>query len=563
MRGLAAVRGTLVSDEPVRGGSSALRLGGSLPLRLLVFSLSYFAAAKIGIATALPPEGIVIIWPPNAVVVVALLATKPTYWWAFFIATVVTEVAADVPDYPILAAIGYGIINFSEGAFTAFLLSRVNLRHPSAFEAERFVRFILIGPVLASATAALFGAAVYKIGAPEVSYFHYWRVFWFGDALGMLVVGTALLTFRSLPSWWKDAGPKRALEAFALAAALIIAGAWAFYGGPNIPKVYAVFPFLLWAAVRFGAHGASLAVLLAIGLAVGSAADRTGPFAGLSDVDVVFTLQGLCLVVALSTFLLGFTIEDFWRANAQLRREVSEHEHTGSRLKRANQELEESNAHLDDLVAERTGSLERSLARNEVLLREIHHRVKNSLQMISAIVTLQGRSGTAQELSQKITKQVSAIAATYEVMHRMETIETADLCLLVSEICADLSDSAGGFVSLTCATEGEALVTADTAMASALALNELVTNSIKHSAGAGHAHIRVECRAEGNWVTIRIMDNGPGFPADFDIKTVQGFGLRMARKVVTRAGGNLQLGLPNDPAAVEIQLPVATQSSSV
>jgi two-component sensor histidine kinase len=538
--------------------SSPVLHAPNLPFQIIIFSILYFLAAKLGVATSLPPEGIVIIWPANALIVVTLLAVDRKTWWAFLLATVATEVAGDLPDYPLWAATGYGVVNFSEAALAAHLLSLLGRRKSFTEGVQEYVRFLAAGPLFASGIAALFGAAIYKIGAPEVSYVHYWRVFWFGDALGLLALGTTFLTFRRLPHWWPEATGATAFEGIALTAGLAAASCWAFFAGPDIPRVYVVFPFLVWAAVRFGAHGGSLAVLATIGLGIASAAHRVGPFASLSSIQAVVELQSISAVVALSTFFLAFTIEDSWAANDRLRAEIGDHQATAAKLEHANLDLEKSNAHLDDVVAERTSSLQQTLARNEVLLNEVHHRVKNSLQMISAIVSLQGRTGTAQELSQKINKQVSAIAATYDVIHRMESVESADLCLIVSEMCADISESAGGFVSLTCTTDGQANVTADTAVALALALNELVTNSIKHATSrAGKARITVDCYPEADRAIVKIKDNGPGFPPGFDLRKSKGFGLRMTHRVVSGVGGQLQVGQPDDPSAVEVRLPLA------
>ena len=295
------------------------RFGGPLMAAWVVgFAVLYFLAAKLGIATSLPPQGIVTIWPPNAIILVALLAVERRHWWAFFAATVVTEVIADVPAYPLWAAASYGFINFLEAATAAFLLQRFCRGVPPLTGVDGFARFIFIGPLLASGAAAMLGAAVYKIGAPELDYVHYWRVFWFGDALGLLIVGTCLLSLFRVPIWWSEARIPKLVEGLALFAALGAAIVAAFFTGPDIARVYMLFPFLLWAAVRFGVHGACVAVLFVVGAAIGSAAMGVGPFSEMSAVDNVVALQSLSVIVALSTFFLAFTIEDFWRANARL-----------------------------------------------------------------------------------------------------------------------------------------------------------------------------------------------------------------------------------------------------
>lgn len=538
---------------------SRVAQGAGLPVLLLVFSALYFLAAKLGIATSLPPEGVVIVWPPNAIVLAALLLVEKKNWWFFFAVTVATEVAADVPEYPLWAAVGYGVVNFSEAAFAAFLLSRFGTGVRPLAGVRDFVRYLAVGPVLASGLAALFGAAVYKAGAPDLDYLHYWRVFWFGDALGLLIVGTSLLALGRTPRWWGGAGLGTALEGLALAAGLSAVLAWAFFTSPEIPRVYLVFPFLLWAAVRFGIHGASVAVLATVGVAISSATSGIGPFSSLSTIDVVVALQGLALIVAVSSFLLAFTIEDFWRAHARLAVEASEHRSTAAQLELANEELENANQHLDDVVAERTGDLRETLARNEMLLKEVHHRLKNNLQIVSGLVALQGRTGTAPELSRKVSKQISAIATTYDVIRRMESVEEVDLWRVAAELCRSISASVDSTVNLTCETTGEAIVQTDTAVAFALALNEFLTNSIQHAGSKDdHPTIKVDCRQSGDELVVTISDTGPGFPADFDLKSVKSFGLRMAQRVIARVGGTLRLGCGEQRSTVEVRLPVVT-----
>ena len=68
-------------------------------LLMLLFSLAYVLAAKLGTSTSLPPEGIAILWPPNAIVLLALLYIDRTRWWLVFLATLAAEIAADVPAY--------------------------------------------------------------------------------------------------------------------------------------------------------------------------------------------------------------------------------------------------------------------------------------------------------------------------------------------------------------------------------------------------------------------------------------------------------------------------------
>ncbi len=524
-----------------------------LAIFLLGFSLAYFLAAKLGIATSLPPQGIVILWPPNAIILVTLLAVKREHWWMFFAATVATEIAADVPAYPLWAAAGYGIVNFSEGAIAAVLLSAFVLE-PSRLAGTRdFVTYVAIGPLLASGTAALFGALIYKIGSPDVDYLHYWRVFWLGDALGLLIIGTTLLAWRRADASLSRAEPYGAAEAGVLALGLPVVALWAFTTDSDTPHVYLVFPLLLWAALRFGVRGAALAVPVTVAIAIGSAIAGYGPFVGISGIDTVVSLQGLIGVVALSTFLLAFTTEDLVRTGEDLRRSVHEHRAAEEKLARINQDL-------DQMVADRTDRLQKTLARNEVLLGEVHHRVKNNLQFVASLLGLHSRGASETAVRDKLAevqRQVAAIAATYDVLQQMESVETVDFCHVVPPLCRSIDGATGELVSLSVRTSGEAIVSADAAVALSLALNELVTNSIKHAGGDRPATIAVGCRRSGANVLVSVSDDGPGFPPDFDVERPKGFGIRMAQDLVERAGGRLRIARTDGGAVAEISVPAA------
>ncbi|HUE45754.1 MAG TPA: MASE1 domain-containing protein [Aestuariivirgaceae bacterium] len=524
-----------------------------LAIGLVCFSLAYFLAAKLGIATSLPPQGIVILWPPNAIVLVTLLAVRREHWWMFFAVTVATEIAAAFPAYPLWASAGYGIVNFSEGAIAAALLSAF-VRDPSRLAGTRdFVTFVVVGPLLAAGTAAVFGALIYKIGAPEVDYLHYWRVFWQGDALGLLIIGTSLLAWRRADASLTRTEPYAAAEAVVLALGLPIVALWALTADPDTPRVYLVFPLLLWAALRFGVRGAALAVPVTVAIAIGAAISGHGPFVGISGIDTVVSLQGLIGVIALSTFLLAFTTEDLVRTGEDLSRSVHEHRAAEEKLARINRDL-------DRMVADRTGRLQKTLARNETLLREVHHRVKNNLQFVASLLGLHSRGASEAAVRDKLAevqRQVAAIASTYDVLQQMESVETVDLCQVVPALCRSIDGATGDLVTLAVRTSGEAMVSADAAVALSLALNELVTNSIKHAGGDRPATVAVGCRRSGANVLVSVSDDGPGFPPDFDVGQPKGFGIRMAQDLVERAGGRLRIARADGGAIAEISVPVA------
>lgn len=321
----------------------------------------YFLAARIGIATALPPEGIVILWPTNAILLGALLATPPTKWWAFLAAAIAAEMAADIPAYPPLAALGYGVVNALEATLIATLLRRFSVRLPGLSGVRDFSIFAVAATGIA-AVAALPSAAIYVAGSPTVDYWFYWRVFWFGDATGFLIVGSTIMAWVGgdrRPAW---PGTLRVAEAAALGGGLLAAALFVFASSDSdfsqSVRVYLLFPFLLWAAARFGSRGASLALLAVAAFAIAYAVKGLGPFADLSNVDEVLVLQGLLAVIALSTLAIAFALQELRQQARDLGREVAQRREAEEALRRSRDALETR-------VMDRTRELKDQVAHGE------------------------------------------------------------------------------------------------------------------------------------------------------------------------------------------------------
>ncbi|HEX2113689.1 MAG TPA: sensor histidine kinase, partial [Alphaproteobacteria bacterium] len=227
-------------------------------------------------------------------------------------------------------------------------------------------------------------------------------------------------------------------------------------------------------------------------------------------------------------------------------------------LRSAYEALEEIKRGLDETVAERTAALRGSLARNEMLLREVHHRVKNNLQLVSSLVGAASRSEPDARSRMKFVEvqaQIRAIAATYDVLLRMDSVDVADYCKIVSELCRHIQAAHPGLVSISTEGAGNAPVSADAAVALSLAINELITNSMKHAAPGREINIAVSCKVAGERLRIGIADDGTGFGPGFDLERAKGFGLQMARMFIEHAGGQIHVVERAMGAAVEISVP--------
>jgi two-component sensor histidine kinase/integral membrane sensor domain MASE1 len=526
---------------------------------LLAYALTFLLAAKLGTATSLPPEGLVILWPANAIVLLALLRLDRSHWWLILLATLAAEIVVDGPSFPLWAALGYGAVNFSEAAIAALLLARLARHAPPLLGARDFVLFLAIGPLLAAGVAALGGAAIFKMLAPETAFLHYWRVFWLGDGVGLLIVGTALLAWGRPDPWLGRFDARRAAEAAALALGLLAAAAVAFLASLNTPVIYLVFPFLMWAALRFGVRGASVAVLALVAIGTAATIHGAGPFARFSQVDTVVALQGLIAVIAVSTYLLAFAVEDSWRRTQALKGSVGELRASEAKLTRAHEELTRLNTNLDHMVAERTENLHKALSRNKMLIREVHHRLKNDLNIISGLISLQTHlgQGAAEGVMEKVQGQIHAIACTYDALQQLDSVDSADFAHILPMLCRNIQKTSGDLTAISTRVEGSAPLPADTAVALALALNELVTNCAKHRMPDRTVAVEVTCRREGDRLHLSVVDDGPGLPAGFDPDTSGGFGMQMMRTLIAQAGGTLRFDRRPAGMAVNIEVPVS------
>jgi two-component sensor histidine kinase len=202
------------------------------------------------------------------------------------------------------------------------------------------------------------------------------------------------------------------------------------------------------------------------------------------------------------------------------------------------------NAQLEQTVTVRTSELQASLMQKEVLLKEIHHRVKNNLQVISSLLQLQGRSLTdemAKEALLESQNRVLSIALVHQKLYqneRLDAVEFADFANeLFDQIQAVFSTSKSvGFVNrLPTIT-----IDVNVAVPLGLMLNELITNSFKYAFHhTALPEIVVSMKQEGADYAWHYKDNGPGLPAELEIGKSTSLGLRLITRLAKQLGGSV------------------------
>lgn len=187
-----------------------------------------------------------------------------------------------------------------------------------------------------------------------------------------------------------------------------------------------------------------------------------------------------------------------------------------------------------------------SLREKEVLLREIHHRVKNNLQVISSLIRLQSRKIKDQEalaLFQESENRVRSMAFIHEKLHQSEDMARIDLSGYIRTLTSNLFRSFGvdpETVSLK-ADIPPITVSIETAVPLGLIINELTSNALKHAfPGKRKGQISISVRANGRFKLV-FHDTGVGFPEGVDLHQVKTLGLQLIVTLVNQLDGTVEV----------------------
>ncbi|MGO8692251.1 MAG: sensor histidine kinase [Rectinemataceae bacterium] len=210
--------------------------------------------------------------------------------------------------------------------------------------------------------------------------------------------------------------------------------------------------------------------------------------------------------------------------------------------------------------------LRETLAEKEMLFKEIHHRVKNSLQIISSIASLQShREKDPAVLSALASMQgrIRAISMVHEKLYAVESTEVIDLGEYVRDLAAQLSKSYGEGSESSVLVDAQSLfLPADLCIDLGLLMTELVSNSYKHALIPGRdGKIRVRLHGEAGELVLAVEDDGPGFPSGISIEGTSSLGFRIIGSLAKKRGAEVRLRR-GPGAVVEIRVPLGSSGTS-
>lgn len=170
-------------------------------------------------------------------------------------------------------------------------------------------------------------------------------------------------------------------------------------------------------------------------------------------------------------------------------------------------------------------------ARIETLIRELHHRVKNNLQVVSSLLSLQSlrmKEGDEREALIEGQRRVEAMALIHQKLYQHEDVTGVDMKAYIEELVLSLADSYGASAVQVDLDIAEIRMDIDTAMPLGLIINELVTNSLKYGIGSGGSdRLAIRLRDGPTGYALVLADNGPGLPIGFRIEESRSFGLKL------------------------------------
>ncbi len=189
----------------------------------------------------------------------------------------------------------------------------------------------------------------------------------------------------------------------------------------------------------------------------------------------------------------------------------------------------------------------KSLKEKDVLLQEIHHRVKNNLQIVSSLLSLQSRyieETESVEIFRDSQSRIKSMALVHEKLYQSGDLTRIDLAEYVPDLVSDLFRSyCVNYNQVQFKVNSENIsLDINTAIPCGLIINELVTNSIKHAfQGIIEGEIIIELKYEDDCLKMKVQDNGVGFPEEVNLNNIKTLGLQLVISLTKQLDGSIEL----------------------
>jgi signal transduction histidine kinase/CheY-like chemotaxis protein len=533
-----------------------------------LFALAYFGAGILGIIFYFDPEHVATFWPASGVFLAGLLLSPYRLWPVLVLAAIGAHVAFDVlvSGKAVSTSVFFTSADVVEACTGAFLLRRVLGMSGTLSQLKEVLGLAVVAGVCSTAIGAAVGAAVVVTVFPKAAYWSVWQLWWFADALGVLVVAPAILTCAGV-KWQalRTVSARRMFEVSALFISMLVVAQLGF-GATSAPAwsvldfPYFVSLFLLWAALRFDPPIVATASLALTLLLIWNTDQTRGPFIvpGRSVHEHVLALQAFLAVTPLSALILSAVVTARRRAerlladyNQHLERQVAERtqelSHTLEHLAQATREAQDARAAAED--ADRAKS--QFLANMSHELRTPLNAIIGYSEMLQEEAADLGQDDFTPDL-QKINAAGKHLLTLLNDILDLSKIEAGKMDLYLETFAlATMLRDVEATIQLLVEKNANTLVVHRSAHLGEMRadltkvrqnLFNLLSNACKFTQG-GTITLEVSCAVvDGrDWVTFRVSDTGIGMTAEQIAKLFQPF--TQADTSTTRQYGGTGLGL--------------------
>jgi two-component system sensor kinase FixL len=296
--------------------------GGRIALAAFAVAVVYYVGARLGMALTFAPLPVAVLWPPNALLLAALVIAPYRWWWALiagaFPAHVLAELQAGVPPAMMLC---WFATNVTEALLGASIIRRFGA---AGLGTVRSVLVFCCAAVLATVVSSFLDAAcVQLLGWGSADYSTLWQARFVSNLLAILTFVPLVLTWNAKRSSRPEGGEARLAEVGCLLAGLLAASTVVFDSpssdGAGASLLYLPMPFLIWAALRFGPSVSSASYAVVTFLVIWGAAHGRGPFLEAAIQQDAMPIQLFLITLAVPLLLLAAVIEERKKAERETR----------------------------------------------------------------------------------------------------------------------------------------------------------------------------------------------------------------------------------------------------
>ena len=483
---------------------------------VVVVALAYYAGTRVGFALTRGDTPISFFWPPNAIVLAALLLAPVSLWWKIVLGLIPAHFLAQLPNgVPVGTALGWFVGNAGEAVLGAALLIGPARRGTLFHSLDGVIRFLLCGFILAPMITSFLDAAIVVETNWGRNYWVLWTTRGLSNMLAELTIVPLIVAVvtAGLP-WVRRATRRTWIEAICLTAGVVVVSVAILEmehpSRTDVPAlIYLPLPLLLWASMRFGPAGLSASLLTISVVAIHAVINGRGPFIGASIAASVLSMQVFLCMMGVPLLILTAVAADR-RRDAQSIRELTR------RL-------------IDAQERER-----------QHIARELHDGVAQNLALaeleLDRIVD-QAPAQVSDGLLHRVRDQLTLVSQSlWEISHGLypSNLQYLGLVLGVTRLCSDLGEEAQ--INIQCEVNGiPDHLPPDMSLCLFRVTQEALQNVVKHSQ-ARNASVRLYATADR--IRLRIGDDGAGFQGP---ATAKGLGFASIRERLNAMNGDVEV----------------------